>query len=64
MFWRHEVLHREILKDYAARIIPLTQERDAVETKFLIESQQVRQASAEKKKYFHRNVLLKSMPAK
>jgi dipeptidase len=52
MFWRHEVLHREILKDYAARIIPLTQERDAVETKFLIESQQVRQASAEKKKVF------------
>jgi dipeptidase len=35
LFWRHEVLHREILKDYAARIRPVVRDRDTLEKDFL-----------------------------
>ena len=34
MFWRHEVLHREILKDYTARITVLSAARDSLEARF------------------------------
>ena len=35
LFWRHEALHREILKDYAARIQPILRDRDALEQSFI-----------------------------
>jgi dipeptidase len=35
LFWRHEALHREILKDYAARIQPVLRDRDALEQSFI-----------------------------
>ncbi len=34
MFWRHEVLHREILKDYTNRIRPILKNRDRLEENF------------------------------
>jgi dipeptidase len=34
MFWRHEVLHREILKDYSNRIRPILKNRDRMEENF------------------------------
>ena len=37
MFWQHELLHREILKDYASRIVPVSTGREVVEKKFLKE---------------------------
>jgi hypothetical protein len=52
MFWRHEVLHREILKDYAARIVPLEQERAAIETAFLQVAESLRQANSKEKAAF------------
>jgi len=37
MWWRHENLHREILRDYANRIKLIQAERDSLEEKFLNE---------------------------
>ena len=52
LFWRHEVLHREILKDYAARIRVVSEERDALEAKFRKEANQLMSASMEKRTRF------------
>jgi secernin len=41
LFWNHEALHREILKDYAARIPVVTDEREALEAQFLEQADQV-----------------------
>ncbi|MHC1740879.1 MAG: C69 family dipeptidase [Anaerolineaceae bacterium] len=38
MFWQHEVLHREILKDFANRIGVVTQARNMLEDQFLEET--------------------------
>ncbi len=35
LFWRHELLHRSILRDYATRIALIQPERDALEARFL-----------------------------
>jgi hypothetical protein len=35
LFWRHEVLHRAVLRDYATRISVFSEERDALERKFI-----------------------------
>ncbi len=35
LWWRHENLHREILRDYATRIRIVQSERESLETKFL-----------------------------
>jgi dipeptidase len=34
-WWRHENLHRELLRDYATRIFPLQSKRDSLEAAFL-----------------------------
>ncbi len=46
LWWRHEDLFREILKDYKTRILELTPERDALEEKFLTACPDPRTASA------------------
>jgi len=46
LWWRHEDLFREILKDYQTRILELTPERDALEGKFLAACPDPRTASA------------------
>jgi dipeptidase len=35
LFWRHEMLHRALLRDYATRIALIQPERDALEARFL-----------------------------
>jgi secernin len=35
LFWQHELLHREVLKDYGARMTAFAAERDALETQFV-----------------------------
>jgi dipeptidase len=52
MFWRHEVLHREILKDYAARILPVARNRNSLEAGFLRESDTLLQATQTDKAAF------------
>lgn len=52
LFWRHEMLHREILKDYATRIKVVSEERDALEEKFRKEVDQLMSASMEKRSRF------------
>jgi dipeptidase len=55
MFWRHEALHREILKDYSARIVPVMQDRDAIEIAFLRAAESLLQASSKEKAAFSDN---------
>jgi secernin len=35
LFWQHELLHREVLKDYGARMTAFAAERDALEMQFV-----------------------------
>lgn len=35
LFWRHEILHREVIKNYGARIRTYQQERDEMEARFI-----------------------------
>ena len=45
LFWRHEVLHREILKDFNSRIGVVTAARDLLEQKFRVEADGVSTAT-------------------
>lgn len=38
-WWRHEILHREVLRDYAARLAVFRDERDLLESRFLEEAE-------------------------
>jgi len=39
LWWRHEILHREVLRDYAARLAVFREERDLLESRFLEEAE-------------------------
>jgi secernin len=41
LWWRHEALHRQVIRDYAARISIFQQERDQLEKSFIRNTQQV-----------------------
>jgi secernin len=56
LFWSHEVLHREILKDYANRIKPILRDRDVVEDKFRYEAAGLISASIESRSDFSKRV--------
>lgn len=47
LWWRHENLHREVLRDYATRIKTIEAERNNLETKFLARVEQVLSESPE-----------------
>ena len=49
IWWQHENLHREILRDYATRIRENLSQRNALETKFIAESHDQLNASAEQR---------------
>ncbi len=38
LFWRHERLHRAVLRDYPARVAALAEERDRLEQRFVAEA--------------------------
>ncbi len=38
MYWRHEELHRQVIKDYPNRIGVITEERDALEREFIMKA--------------------------
>lgn len=52
LFWRHETLHREILKDYPSRIGIIEPERSDLETHFILDEKSEREKSIEKRKAF------------
>lgn len=52
LWWRHEALHREILRDYATRHPVIIPERENLEADFLTESDAVRQSDPEQKLAF------------
>lgn len=50
LFWRHEALHREILRDYSARIPLIRQDQKQIEQDFLREVEENRNAALEKRR--------------
>jgi len=52
LWWRHEVLHRSVLQDYAPRLSQYKVERDQLEKEFLTRTQQVIDASGEERLAF------------
>ena len=52
LWWRHENLHREILRDYAARIKDMQNERDPLELEFIESSKDAIRKSIEDKLRF------------
>jgi len=52
MWWQHEILHREALRDFAARLAVFNAERDLIEKRFLAESVFFEAAEENKKLQF------------
>ena len=52
LWWRHENLHREILRDYSNRIKEVASGSAALETEFLAETIKICQQSIESRKAF------------
>ncbi len=52
LWWRHENLHREILRDYATRIREILPERNALEAAFIAGSQEHIDSGVEQRKAF------------
>jgi len=52
LWWRHENLHREILRDYSTRITEVASGSAALEKEFLAETVQICQQSIESRKAF------------
>jgi len=55
MWWRHETLHREILRDYTARIRLLQEERDDLQAEFLMDWEKIAQSNLKGRKAFTEN---------
>jgi dipeptidase len=51
-WWRHENLHREVLRDYATRIKVIEEERNAIEAGFLTQIDELMDASQEARAAF------------
>jgi dipeptidase len=49
LWWKHERLHRTVIRDYATRIRLYEKERDALETAFLSEARAMREISGERR---------------
>ncbi len=52
LWWRHEALHREVLRDYQTRLAVFREERDALEREFLAGAAEVAGAPAEERATF------------
>jgi len=52
LWWRHENLHREILRDYAFRIKSLTPDRDMLEVDFIQSAADLINKSAEQRREY------------
>jgi dipeptidase len=52
LWWRHEGLHREVLRDYATRLAVYRRERDELEAKFLAEAEVHRHSSTAERSAF------------
>ena len=60
LWWRHENLHREILRDYTTRITEVASGSEALEKEFLAEIEHVSHQSMESRKAFTQHCFLKT----
>ncbi|NCF67799.1 MAG: peptidase U34 [Chloroflexi bacterium] len=51
-WWRHEVLHREVLRDYSTRLARYSMERDEMEARFLNEAAKLQSESRQARSVF------------
>jgi len=61
LWWRHEDLHREILRDYPNRVKHIQEERDALEERWLIEALTLRGTSSVQKSNFSERCFVESI---
>ena len=52
VYWRHEALHREVLRDYRLRLAAYRADRDRLEHQFLSEAAAMKNASKEERRAF------------
>jgi dipeptidase len=60
LFWQHELLHREVLKDYGARMAAFAAERDALEMQFVEGGLNIASASAKLRGKYSTECFLKA----
>ncbi len=53
-WWRHENLHRELLRDYATRISIVSEANQTLENEFITQAREINQAPQQKKREFTR----------
>lgn len=63
LFWQHEVLHREILRDYPSRIAVLEEEREDLEQAFMEGAESLRQAPGETHFQYSQDCFARAMEA-
>jgi len=63
IFWAHEKLHREVLKDYPARAAVFQAERDALEEEFIEGAQALGDESVEERKAYSETCFQKAAAA-
>ena len=56
LWWRHELLHRSIIKDYKTRIRLFQDQRDLIESKWLLEETHCRKKSLQERKIFSESI--------
>ncbi len=49
LFWRHELLHREVLRDFSARLAIFSTERDALEAQFIEQATRLKDADPDQR---------------
>jgi hypothetical protein len=52
LFWRHEALHRAVLRNYAGNMPLYAADRDAMEGRFVTEAMAIREKSSEERAAF------------
>jgi len=52
LFWRHELFHQEVLKNFSSRLAVFQGERDSLESQFVEDAQRVNPLSADERRNF------------
>ena len=60
LFWKHELVHRAILKDYPQRIKLIKEEQTEIETSFIIEAKKLVQKTKKERETFSAECFKKS----
>jgi secernin len=63
LWWRHETLHRETLRDYASKIEAYRADRDRLEAEFIEKTDEIKNGSLDERAVFSSNCFLEAREA-